>query len=61
MNKYDSEFPKRYFQDFLDYTGIKEGEFYETLNKFRPSHLWVKSGINNSTHCADWKLKTSVR
>jgi len=60
VKKYDSEFPKRYFQDFLNYTGIKEQEFYETLNKFRPSHLWEKSGINNSIHCADWKLKTTV-
>lgn len=60
VNKYDSEFPKRYFQDFLNYTGIKEQEFYETLNKFRPSHLWEKSGINNPKHCADWKLKIKV-
>jgi hypothetical protein len=36
------EFPSRYFADFLEYISISEGQFYETLDKFRPPHIWKK-------------------
>jgi len=60
VHKYDHEFPKRYFNDFLEYIKISEDEFYETLDKFRPSHLWEKSG-NNHQYCENWKLKIKVK
>ena len=53
VKKYDGEFPKKYFKDCLDYMGITEEEFYETIEKFRPSHIWKK--ING-----EWKLKKAV-
>ena len=42
VRKYDEEFPKKYFKDFLDYIGISEDLFYETVDKFRSPHLWAK-------------------
>jgi N-acetyl sugar amidotransferase len=42
VRKYDEEFPKKYFKDFLDYIGIAEDLFYETVDKFRSPHLWAK-------------------
>ena len=59
VQKYDSEFPKRYFEDFLSYTDIKEEEFYETLDKFRSPLLWKKVG-NDYRYCKNWKLKYTV-
>jgi len=53
VKKYDGEFPKKYFKDCLDYMDITEKEFYETIEKFRPSHIWKK--ING-----EWKLKKAV-
>ncbi len=40
VKRYDEEFPKKYFQDFLEYVDITESDFYETIDKFRSPHLW---------------------
>lgn len=43
VRKFDSEFPDRYFGEFLDYINITASEFRETVDKFRSPHLWQKS------------------
>jgi N-acetyl sugar amidotransferase len=53
MNKYDGEFPKKYFQEFLDYIGISEERYWEVIDKSRSPHLWEK--ING-----EWVLKHKV-
>ena len=53
VKKYDQEFPDRFFKEFLDYISIDESEFWNTIDKFRPDHLWTKQ--NNI-----WKLKHTV-
>ena len=40
VNKLDTEFPNRYFKEFLGYISISEVEFFSTIDKFRPEHLW---------------------
>lgn len=40
VKKYDSEFPKKYFKDFLNYINIDEETFWSTVNKFRSPHIW---------------------
>jgi hypothetical protein len=50
LNKYDGEFPKKYFQDVLDYMGITEERYWEVIDKARSPHLWEK--VNG-----EWKLK----
>ena len=42
VKKYDSEFPKKYFKDFLKYINISEDLFFKTIDKNRSSHLWKK-------------------
>ena len=44
VNKYDQEFPVKYFKDFLEYIEINEKTFFETVNKFRSPHLWKLEG-----------------
>ena len=53
VKKYDSEFPKKYFKDFLEYISISESEFWQTVDKFRSPHLWKKE--NNK-----WKLVRTI-
>ena len=53
VKKYDGEFPKKYFNDCLGYMGITKDEFYETIEKFRPNHIWKKE--NNQ-----WILRKAV-
>ncbi len=42
VNRYDTEFPEKYLQDFLDYTSIDRQTFYDTIEKYRNPNLWEK-------------------
>jgi len=53
VKKFDEEFPKKYFKEFLDYISLSEVEFHETIDKFRSPHLWEK--IDD-----EWVLKRAV-
>jgi N-acetyl sugar amidotransferase len=53
VQRYDEEFPSKSFTDFIDYLNISESEFFETINKFRPEHIWK---FDNN----EWKLRTAV-
>jgi len=53
VKKYDGEFPKKYFEEILDYLDLSEKQFWSTINKFRSSHLWTKKNSN-------WKLKKTI-
>jgi N-acetyl sugar amidotransferase len=53
VKRYDQEFPKKYFKDFLDYISITEEEFHETVDKFRSPHLWYNEN-------GEWKLRHTV-
>lgn len=53
VRKYDQEFPKKYFKEFLEYIDITEDLFHETVNKFRSPHLWYQES-------GEWKLRHAV-
>jgi len=40
VHKYDEEFPRKYFSEFLDYLDMEEDEFFEVADSFRSPHLW---------------------
>tara|TARA_Y100000591_G_C21838545_1_gene704156 strand:- start:1170 stop:2384 length:1215 start_codon:yes stop_codon:yes gene_type:complete len=42
VKKFDGEFPKSFFNDFLDYLEIDEGEFIAKIDQLRSPHLWTK-------------------
>lgn len=44
VRKYDGEFPKLYFKEFLDYLSLSEEDFWRIIDKFRTPHLWEKEG-----------------
>jgi hypothetical protein len=39
---YDSEFPKKYFNNFLSYIDLDQKNFFRIIDSFRPKHLWKK-------------------
>jgi N-acetyl sugar amidotransferase len=43
VQRYDGEFPKRFFQDFLDYLDMGETEFHDIADSFRSPHLWRRT------------------
>jgi N-acetyl sugar amidotransferase len=53
VKKYDGEFPKKYFLDFLDYIKMTQTEYWDIIDKVRPKHLWRKVGNK-------WELKNKV-
>lgn len=53
VKRYDGEFPGKYFDEFLDYTGLSKEDFNNIVNSHRSDHLWEK--IEN-----EYKLKNPV-
>jgi len=53
VKRYDGEFPKKYFNEFLDYCSITREEFEAIVDSWRSPHLWGRvDGI--------WRLKHVV-
>tara|TARA_B100001540_G_scaffold280055_1_gene269205 strand:- start:591 stop:1787 length:1197 start_codon:yes stop_codon:yes gene_type:complete len=40
VKKYDGEFPKKYFNDFLNYIDVDEDNFWKIIDSYRSPHLW---------------------
>jgi len=54
VKKYDGEFPKKYFKDFLEYIDIDENLFWKTVDNFRSPHIWKKTD-------GKWVLGNEIR
>ena len=54
VKKYDGEFPKKYYREFLEYCQMSEDEFEKTIDSWRSDHIWLKSNEG------EWKLKDPV-
>ena len=54
MKKYEGEFPKKYFKDFLHYLNISEDEFWEIVESWRRENIWYK--VDN-----EWKLRNPIK
>lgn len=44
VRRFDQEFPRKYFPEFLDYLGMDEPEFFAVADSFRSPHLWRRDG-----------------
>jgi len=53
VKKYDTEFPAKYFKEFLEYIDTTEDEFWEVIDKHRSPHLWTKRD-------GEWVLRHTV-
>ena len=53
VEKYDGEFPKKHFKEFLNYVDMTEEEFFKVCDRFRAEHLW-------DLHGDQWSLKKPV-
>lgn len=53
VKRFDGEFPKRWYKEFLEYLDISEEHFWEIIEKFRQPHVWKReNGV--------WKLRKAV-
>jgi N-acetyl sugar amidotransferase len=53
VHRFDGEFPDLYFNEIMDYIGMKPERFHELCDKFRSPHLWKKDN-------GEWKLRHRV-
>ena len=55
VNRFDGEFPDRYFDEIIEYLGMNP-EFFknELADQYRSPHLWGKDSQGN------WKLRHNV-
>jgi N-acetyl sugar amidotransferase len=44
VNRFDGEFPDRYFSEIMEYLEIIEEDFHQICDKFRSPHLWHNDG-----------------
>jgi N-acetyl sugar amidotransferase len=54
VNRYDGEFPAKYFQEVLNYMGISEERYWEVIDNARSPHLWEHVD-------GQWVLKHKVK
>ena len=55
MKKYEGEFPKKYFKEFLEFLDIKENDFWKIVDSWRDPRLWSKSSQGK------WKFKYPIK
>jgi len=53
VKRFDGEFPKKYFNEVMEYIGMKPERFMELCDQFRSPHLWKKEN-------GGWKLRHQV-
>ena len=53
MERYEGEFPNKYFKEFLEYLDITEEHFCEVVDSWRAPHLWEKTG-------GKWRFKYPI-
>ena len=54
VNKFDGEFPEKYFKETMDYLDINEDDFHRLCNEFRSPHLWKFAD-------GEWKLRKTIK
>jgi N-acetyl sugar amidotransferase len=54
VDRFDGEFPERYFEELMNYLSMSRSEFMELCDEFRSPHLWGKDAEGN------WKLNHNV-
>ncbi len=53
VKRFDGEFPNKYYQEVMDYIGMKPERFIELCGQFRSPHLWKRES-------GEWKLRHTV-
>jgi len=53
VKRYDGEFPRKYFRDFLEYLDITEEHFWDVVDSYRLPHIWTETNTG-------WQLRKTV-
>lgn len=53
VQRFDGEFPEKYFGEIMDYIGMQPQRFHDLCDKFRSPHLWKQED-------GQWQLRNHV-
>lgn len=53
VKRYDAEFPKKHYQDFLDYCSLTDADVQAVIDSWRSDHIWKKED-------GEWKLRNPI-
>lgn len=52
VRRFDGEFPKKHFPEFLEFCGLREEEFHDIVDEWRSPHLWERGDF--------WRLRHPI-
>lgn len=53
IKRYDHEFPRKYYKDFLDFCSITDRQVQEAIDSWRSDHIWMMEN-------GEWKLRKPI-
>jgi len=53
VKRYDHEFPRKYYKEFLEFCSITDEEIHEVIDSWRSDHIWCQEN-------GEWKLRHAV-
>lgn len=53
VKRYDHEFPRKYYKEFLEFCSITDEQVQEVIDSWRSDHIWEKVG-------EEWKLRKPI-
>lgn len=53
VKRYDHEFPRKYYKEFLEFCSITDEQVQEVIDSWRSDHIWEKVG-------GEWKLRKPI-
>ncbi len=53
VKRYDHEFPRKYFKEFLEFCSITDEQVIDVIDSWRSDHIWVQDG-------GKWKLRKPI-
>jgi len=53
VKRYDHEFPKKYYKEFLEFCSITDEEVHAVIDSWRSDHIWYQEN-------GEWKLRHAV-
>ena len=53
VKRYDHEFPKKYYKEFLEFCSITDEQVHQVIDSWRSDHIWEKLGN-------EWKLRKPI-
>ncbi len=53
VKRYDSEFPSKYLEEFLEYCSMTRAEFDSIIDSWRSEHIWTSAATG-------WELKSPI-